>query len=36
MTAQGPFIGVLLLIGFIGAYFWWIIAIAAVVSARLP
>ncbi len=28
----GQFVGVLLLIGFIGAYFWWIIAIAAVVA----
>jgi lysylphosphatidylglycerol synthetase-like protein (DUF2156 family) len=26
------FIGVLLLIGFVGAYFWWIVAAAAVVA----
>jgi hypothetical protein len=34
MRTVGQFIGVLLLIGFVGACFWWIIAIAAV--ALLP
>jgi hypothetical protein len=28
----GQFVAVLLIIGFIGAYFWWIIAIAAVAA----
>ena len=32
MRTLAQFIGVLLLVGFIGAYFWWIIAIAAVVA----
>jgi hypothetical protein len=32
MRTLGQFIGVLLLIGFVGAYFWWIIAIAAVAT----
>jgi lysylphosphatidylglycerol synthetase-like protein (DUF2156 family) len=31
MRTLGQFIGVLLLVGFIGAYFWWIVAILAVV-----
>ena len=26
------FVGVLLLVGFVGAYFWWIVAIAAVAA----
>ena len=32
MRTLGQFIGVLLLVGFIGAYFWWIVAILAVVA----
>ncbi len=32
MRTLAQFIGVLLFIGFIGAYFWWIIAIAAVAA----
>jgi hypothetical protein len=32
MRTLGQFVGVLLLIGFIGAYFWWIAAIAAVAA----
>jgi hypothetical protein len=32
MRTLGQFIGVLLLVGFVGAYFWWIAAIAAVVA----
>jgi lysylphosphatidylglycerol synthetase-like protein (DUF2156 family) len=32
MRTLAQFIGVLLLIGFVGAYFWWIIAIAAVAA----
>jgi hypothetical protein len=32
MGAVGQFIGVLLLIGFVGAYFWWIVALVAAVA----
>ena len=32
MRTLAQFIGVLLLIGFVGAYFWWIAAIAAVAA----
>jgi lysylphosphatidylglycerol synthetase-like protein (DUF2156 family) len=32
MRTLAQFIGVLLLVGFIGAYFWWILAILAVVA----
>jgi lysylphosphatidylglycerol synthetase-like protein (DUF2156 family) len=32
MRTLAQFIGVLLLVGFIGAYFWWIAAIAAVAA----
>jgi hypothetical protein len=32
MRTLAQFIGVLLFIGFVGAYFWWIIAIAAVAA----
>jgi lysylphosphatidylglycerol synthetase-like protein (DUF2156 family) len=32
MRTLAQFIGVLLFIGFIGAYFWWIIAVAAVAA----
>ena len=32
MRTLAQFIGVLLLVGFIGAYFWWIVAIAAVAA----
>jgi nitrate/nitrite transporter NarK len=28
----GQFVGVLLLVGFVGAYFWWVVAILAVVA----
>jgi hypothetical protein len=31
-TVVAQFIGVLLLVGFVGAYFWWIIAILAVAA----
>ena len=30
MRTLAQFVGVLLLVGFVGAYFWWIIAAAAV------
>jgi hypothetical protein len=32
MRTVGQFIGVLLLVGIVGAYFWWIAAIAAVAA----
>jgi hypothetical protein len=32
MRTMGQFIGILLLVGFVGAYFWWIAAIAAVAA----
>ena len=32
MRTFGPAIGILLLIGFVGAYFWWVVGIAAVVA----
>ena len=31
-TVVAQFIGVLLLVGFVGAYFWWIVAILAAVA----
>lgn len=33
MRSGGQFIALLLLIGFIGAYFWWIVTVAAVIAA---
>jgi hypothetical protein len=35
MRILAQFVGVLLVVGFIGAYFWWIVAAAAVVGAVL-
>jgi hypothetical protein len=32
MRTLGQFVAVLLLVGFVGAYFWWIVAIAAVAA----
>jgi hypothetical protein len=32
MGTLAQFIGILLLIGFVGAYFWWIVALAAVAA----
>jgi type II secretory pathway pseudopilin PulG len=32
MRTLGQFVGVLLVVGFVGAYFWWIVAAAAVVA----
>jgi hypothetical protein len=32
MRTLGQLIAVLLLVGFVGAYFWWILAIAAVIA----
>jgi lysylphosphatidylglycerol synthetase-like protein (DUF2156 family) len=32
MRTLGQLIGVLLVVGFIGAYFWWIVAVLAVVA----
>jgi nitrate/nitrite transporter NarK len=32
MRTLAQFIGVLLVVGFVGAYFWWIVAILAVVA----
>ena len=33
MRTLAQFVGLVLLIGFIGAYFWWIVAAVAVVAA---
>jgi lysylphosphatidylglycerol synthetase-like protein (DUF2156 family) len=32
MRTLGQFVAVLLLVGFVGAYFWWILAVFAVVA----